>query len=254
MQNTRSHLGLLAEAFQDILLYRPPTVYKATAAVMGIDYTFVIEMMGRLSNSMAKFIGKASAHCTSSEILYYETVNLLATLLPLCVGIDKSAPLPDILKQITDAVKASITTQLDELPTLDGTVGNAVATLRSFHGITMLRDTAMAAKLATQWILSFNEREKERDRSGSSNLPKEVISQVKAVQTASESALKTAKELVAKLKSEIGTGSEFGGKLRTWVFEDAGGELNELVEDGTVKEVVESWRQNIAGWGQVKWE
>ncbi|KAK9437057.1 N-acetyltransferase B complex non catalytic subunit [Metarhizium brunneum] len=251
--NTRCHLALLAEAFQDILSYRPPTVYKATAAVMGIDNTFVIEMMCRIGNSMSKFVHKASGHCTSSEMLYYEAVNVLATLIPLCVGIDKSAPLSGIFSQITEAVKAAITTQLDELPKLDGTVAQTVSALRSFHEVTMLRDTAMAAKLTAQWILSFNEREKERDRSGSSNLPKEVVSQVKGLQAAAEAGLKDGKSLIAQLKQEVGTGSEFVGKLRPWVFEDGGRELNNLVEDGTLKEVVESWRQNLAGWGQVKW-
>lgn len=229
-------------------------MYKATAAVMGIDYTFVIEMMGRLSNSISKFLPKASGHCTSSEMLYYQAVNLLATLIPLCVGIDKSAPLPDIFNQITEACKASITTQLDDLPKLDGSVANTVSTLRSFHDITMLRDTAMAAKLTTQWIQSFNEREKERDRSGNSNLPKEVVSQVKGLQSAAETALKEGKGIVTKLTTEVGIGSEFGAKVRTWVFEDGGKDMSDLVEDGTVKEVVESWRQNVKGWGQVKWE
>jgi hypothetical protein len=221
---------------------------------MGIDQVFVIEMMDRISNSMSKFIGKASGHCTASEMLYYETLILLATLIPLCVSMDKSAPVPEILDQITEAVKASMTTQLEDLPTLDSTVANTVSTLRCFHSITMLRDTAMGTKLAAQWILSFNEREKERDRSGKSNLRKEVLSQVKGLQTASEAALKEGKALIAKLKSEVGVGSEFGARLRNWALDDGDKELCDLVEDGTVKEVVESWRQNIAGWGQVKWE
>jgi hypothetical protein len=211
-------------------------------------------MMSRLSNSMSKFVGKAPGHCTSGEMIYYEAVHLLATFIPLCLSVDKSAPVPEVLNQITEAVKASIATQLDDLPKLDGAVANTVSTLRSFHSITMLRDTAMAAKLAAKWVLSFNEREKERDRSGSSNLRKEVVSQAKGLQTAAEAALKEGKGLISALKGEVGAGGEFGGNLRTWVFEDGGSELNDLIEQGTVKEVVESWRQNITGWGRVNWE
>ncbi|KAK2606451.1 hypothetical protein QQS21_003144 [Conoideocrella luteorostrata] len=255
LSNTRSHLSLLGEAFQDILSYRPPTVYKATAAVMGIDYTFVIEMMDRISNSMSKFLGMAaSTHCTSSEMPYYESVHLLATLIPLCVSIDRSEPLPDILNDIIGAVRAAMTTLLDDLPKPSGTIDHTVSALRSFHQLTMLHDTAIASKLATAWILSFNEREKERDRSGSSSLPKEVVSQIKGLQASAEAALKEGKAVVGKLKSEIGNGVEFGVKLRQWVFEDSGEDLGKLVEDGTVKEVVESWRLNVVGWGQVKWE
>ncbi|TWU72835.1 hypothetical protein ED733_002053 [Metarhizium rileyi] len=253
--NVRSHLSLLAEAFHDILSYRPPTVYKATAAVMSIDYTFVDEMMSRISNSMSKFVQNASGHCTSSEIMYYEAVNLLATLIPLCVGIDRSTPLPDIFSQITEAVATAMNTQLDELPELDGTtVADCVSMLRSFHDLAMLHDTAMAAKLTARWILSFNEREKERDRSGSSNLPKDIISQVKGLQAAAEVALKKGKALVTKLKKEVGAGRELCGKLRDWVFEDGGKDLNEVVEDGTIEELVESWSQNVSGWQRVKWE
>ncbi|KHN96017.1 N-acetyltransferase B complex, non-catalytic subunit [Metarhizium album ARSEF 1941] len=247
--NTRSHLSLLGEALQDILSYRPPTVYKAAAAaVTGIDKTFVVEMMARIGNSMSKFVHKASGYCTTSEMFYFEAVNLLAALIPLCVSIDKSVPLPDVFGQITEAVTAAITTQLDELPELDGTVAQTVSGLRSLHEVTMLRDTAMAAKLAAQWILSLNEREKERDRSGSSNLPREVVSRVKDLQAGSEAALKEGKSHITKLKQELGTGSGLVEKLRTWAFEDGGRELNDLVEDGTLKEVVESWRQNLAGW------
>ncbi|QUC20999.1 uncharacterized protein UV8b_05240 [Ustilaginoidea virens] len=254
LTNTRSHLSLLAEAFQDILSYRPPTVYKATAAVMGIDYTFVTEMMGRISNSMAKFLRDAPRQCTASEILYYEAVHLLATLIPLSLGINRSSPTPSVLGQVVEAVKASMTSQLGDLPVLDGTIQQSVSGLRSFHNVTMLRDTAMASSLAATWILSFNERERERDRSGSSNLPKEVITQIKSLQGAAEAALQQGKAFIARLKSVVDAGSQFGLDLRAWVFEGDGQELSGLIEDGTVKELVESWRQNIAGWGQVKWE
>lgn len=222
---------------------------------MGIDCTFVVETMSRLSNSMSKFLGDASKHCTPSEMFYYDTVHLLATLISLCVSIDRSAPLPDVFGQMADAVQASMAGQLDGLPSPAESTEKMVSTFRSLHQITMLHDTAMATKLATAWILTFNEREKERDRSGSSNLPKDVVVQAKSLQACAESALKEGKAVMSWLKKEVGNGADLGRSLRSWAFEDGGSkELNELVEDGTVKELVESWRLNAVGWGHVKWE
>ncbi|GAO19340.1 hypothetical protein UVI_02008700 [Ustilaginoidea virens] len=263
IQNLRSGctrvMSLVEEARADRLLGEPSGEFLndarySTAAVMGIDYTFVTEMMGRISNSMAKFLRDAPRQCTASEILYYEAVHLLATLIPLSLGINRSSPTPSVLGQVVEAVKASMTSQLGDLPVLDGTIQQSVSGLRSFHNVTMLRDTAMASSLAATWILSFNERERERDRSGSSNLPKEVITQIKSLQGAAEAALQQGKAFIARLKSVVDAGSQFGLDLRAWVFEGDGQELSGLIEDGTVKELVESWRQNIAGWGQVKWE
>ncbi|QPH15840.1 hypothetical protein C2857_000347 [Epichloe festucae Fl1] len=254
LSSTRVHLSLLSEAFQNILAYRPPTVYKTTAAVMGIDCTFVMETMSRLSNSMSKFLGDASKHCTPSEMFYYDSVHLLATFISLCVSIDRSAPLPSAFGHMADAIKASMAGQLDGLSSPAESTEKMVSTFRSLHQITMLRDTAMATKLATAWILTFNEREKERDRSGSSSLPKDVVVQAKSLQACAESALKEGKAVMSWLKKEVGNGVDLGRSLRSWAFEDGGNELNDLIEDGTVKELVESWRCNAGGWGQVKWE
>lgn len=235
--------------------YRPPTVYKPGSAVLGIEQTFVVEMMGQLGNSMSKFLRGAASNSTSSEMIYFEAVHLLAALIPLCVNIDRTAPLSGVFSQIADAVKAAMDSHRASLPTLGTGIDATVMMVRSLHTLAMFRDTAMATKLTTQWVLAFNEREKERDRSGKSNLPRDVVAQVKGLQLAAEVALKEGKAVVATLKGEVGSGSEFAKKLRRWVFEDGKGQdVDEVIEDGTVKELVESWRQNITGWGQVKWE
>ncbi|POR34924.1 Uncharacterized protein TPAR_04852 [Tolypocladium paradoxum] len=254
--NQRSHLSLLSEAFHDVLDWKPPTVYKSSAAASGTDQAFVLEMMAQFGHSFSKFLRNAGSTCTPAEMLYFEAVSLLCTLIPLCTGIARTSPLPDVLSQLTESLRVS----LDSLRALVSThqgdaVEKAVSTLKSLHNVAMLRDTAVAVKLTTLWILSYNEREKERDRSGSSNLHKEVLSQVKSLESAADGTFGEGKELLKNLKGGAVPGRDFVAALKTWVFGDGmGNELGAVIEDGTVSELVESWRSNIKGWQQVKWD
>lgn len=200
---------------------------------------------------MNKFLPGAAAYCTASEMLYFETISILSVLIPHCAGPDRSTAV-DLTTQLADAVKSA----LDSLRLLvQGTAGNGiehtVATLTSMHQLTLLRDTAAATKLATQYLHAFNEREKIRDRSGSSNLPKDLVAQLKTLQTTADAALKDGKSWMMKLQGEVSKG-DFEKRLRAWVFE--GDEVGSVVENGTVGELVASWKMGVKGWGQVKWE
>jgi len=126
--------------------------------------------------------------------------------------------------------------------------------MSSLHSVALLRDTAVAVKLTTQWIQAFNEREKERDRSGSSNLHKEVMALVKTLESAAQVALKEGNELVKSWKTGVVERMDFVPTLKRWVFGGDETGLSGLVEDGTVLELARSLRSNIAGWQQVKWE
>lgn len=246
----------MSEAFHDVLDWKPPTVYKSSAAASGTDQAFVLEMMAQLGHSFPKFLRSADSTCTPAEMLYFEAVSLLCVLIPLCTGIARTSPLPDVLSQLTESLGVSLDSLRALVSTQQGdAVEKAVSTLKSLHNVAMLRDTAVAVKLTTQWILSYNEREKERDRSGSSNLHKEVLAQVKGLESAADGAFEEGKRLVKNLKGGVVLGRDFVAALRRWVFEDgADGELAAMIEDGTVSELVESWRSNIKGWQLVKWD
>lgn len=251
LQNHRFHLSLLSEAYHDILTYKPPTSYKAPAA-SSTDQTFVLESMSRLSNSMTKFLHRANGYCTPSEMVYFEAISILTTLIPLCAGSDKSAA-AEVSGQLTDAVKSGLESLRVKVQANTGSgIEQTVSMLKAMHDVAMFRDTAVAIKLAAQWISGFNEREKARDRSGNSNLPKDIVTQIKSLQSATDAALKEGKAWMAKLKDAV-SGREFEAEFRNWVFED-GEEIGRLVEDGTVAELVGSWRMNVKGWQQVKWE
>jgi len=253
MQNRRSHLSLLAEAFHDILAYKPPAIYKAPAAASA-DQTFVLESLSQLGNSLNKFLPGAESSCTAAEMLYFETIGVLTVLITYSAGGSKDTAAVEGTVQLVEAVRAAIESlQIKTQGTGDG-VGYTVSKLASFHDLTMLHDASTATTLTTQYIHTLNERAKATDRSGSSNLPKEIIAQVKSLQTLAEKALKEGKAWAATLKDEVGKG-DFEVRLRAWVFEgDDEDGLKGLVEKGTVGEVVASWRMVVKGWQTVKWE
>ena len=243
----------MAEAFHDILAFNAPTISKGPGA--NVDQIFVVEMMGRLGNSLAKFLAGTTNDCTTSEKLYYQTIGLLANLLSACVGMDQALPVMSMLGEITDAVKMAQDTICDTLVTLDANTGIAatVSKLRRLHDMTMLHDTATATKLTTSWILRYNESQREHDRSGSGNLPKDVVILVKSLQAAAEAALAEGKSLATGLNGEVAVDAEYTAEFKRWVFEKGGEELSDLIGNGEVETLLNSWRSNIKGWQHIKW-
>ncbi|KAJ6445213.1 N-acetyltransferase B complex, non-catalytic subunit [Purpureocillium lavendulum] len=255
MHSERSHLSLLSEAFHDVLDHKPPTVYKASATAIEADNTFVLETMAQLGHSMPKFLRSLASKCTAAEILYFETVSLLCTLIPLCTGISRTSPLPEGLNQLADSVLSALETLRSFVSHKEGNgVEGALSTMGSLHNMALLRDTATAVKLTTQWIQGFNEREKERDRSGSSNLHKEVMALIKNMESAAQAALKKGKDLVKSWDGGVVESMDFVPTLKKWVFDEDDTGLGRVIEDGTVLELARSLRSNIAGWQQVKWD
>ncbi|KAH7238049.1 N-acetyltransferase B complex non catalytic subunit-domain-containing protein [Fusarium tricinctum] len=248
--NRRAHLSLLSEAFHELLSYKPPAIYKASAAAAVPDQIFVLESLRQLSNSFTKFSNGPMADLTSQEATYFEVIGLLSTLIPFTTGINRANPIPEEFAQIVDTLKIALDTLKLDIISLEGP-SEQVKTLSTFHSLAILRDTAAAVKNAAQWIIAFNDREKERDRSGKSNLPKDVMAQIKDVAAASEVALKEGKEAVTKLREQV-YGRDFEPAVRKWIFEGAEDTL-EIIGEGTTKSLVKSWETNIKGWTQVKW-
>ncbi|KAJ4113227.1 hypothetical protein NW768_011503 [Fusarium equiseti] len=250
LTNRRAHLSLLSEGFHELLSYKPPAIYKASAAAAVPDQIFVLESLTQLSASFIRFSNGPSTDFTPQEATYFEVIGLLSTLIPFTTGINRANPVPEEFAQIIDTLKIALDTLKLELvaPTA---ASDQVKTLSTFHSLAIIRDTAAAIKNAAQWIVAFNDREKERDRSGKSNLPKEVMSQIKDLVTVSEGALKEGKDTVAKLKEHV-WGRDFEPALKGWIFEGAEDVL-EVVGENATKKLVKSWEANIKGWLGVKW-
>lgn len=197
-----------------------------------------------------KFLNGPRGNLTPQEATYFEVISLLSTLIPFATGINRAKPIPEEFFQIVDTLKIAIDTlKLELLPLANAS--EQVTTLSTLHSLAILRDTSAAIKNSAQWVIGFNDREKERDRSGKSNLPKEVMAQIKELVTASETALKEGKATVAKMKEQV-YGRDFEPTVRAWIFEDADDILGIVGGAGTTK-LVKSWEFNVKGWTQVVW-
>ncbi|KAM0413590.1 hypothetical protein ACHAPT_013631 [Fusarium lateritium] len=250
LSNRRAHLSLLAEAFHEVLSYKPPAIYKASAVAAIPDQIFVLETLSQLSNSFTKFLHGSQKDVTPQEATYFEVTSLLSTLIPFVTSIGRAKPIPEEFAQMVDTLTIALDTiKLDMVA--PSNVSNQVTALSTLHSLAILRDTAGAIKNGAHWIISFNDREKERDRSGKSNLPKEVIAQIKDLIATSTAALKEGKDCVGKLKEQV-IGRNFEPSVRRWIFEDADDEL-EILGEGATGRLVKSWETNVKGWMQVQW-
>ncbi|KAF4970465.1 hypothetical protein FZEAL_10029 [Fusarium zealandicum] len=248
--NRRAHLSLLAEGFHELLSYKPPAIYKSSAAAAVPDQIFVLETLSQLSNSFTKFLHGPRQDLTPQEATYFEVISLLSTLIPFTTGISRAAPVPEEFAQIVDTLRIALDTLKLEIITPTD-ISSQITSLSTLHSLAILRDTAAATKNAAQWIIAFNEREKERDRSGKSNLPKEVVAQIKDIVTASEAALKEGKESMSKLKEQV-LGRDFEATTKRWIFED-GQDVLDVVGEHAMGRLVKSWEVNVKGWMHVEW-
>lgn len=243
---------MLAEAFHELLTYKPPASFKASAGSSEYDHIYFIETLARLSNSFPKFLAGPDDEMTRPELIYFETVSLLCTLMSLCVEFDRSSDIIDVLNQIIGALKLTLESQRSTLShDADSSIERTVTMLGSMHNISMLRDTTTAIKSGVQWLLSHNEKEKARDRSGKSGLPKDLVAQLKDLQTAAEASIKEGQGWISKLKSEV-MSRDFEPKLKRWVL-DGDHEIKKILGMQSLPGLIDSWQSNVKGWQQVKW-
>ncbi|OLN87404.1 hypothetical protein CCHL11_09575 [Colletotrichum chlorophyti] len=261
--NTRSHLTLCAERFFDLTSFKPPSSYKVAngAQATAAEQTFVLESLQRLNSSMNRFLHARGKHLTQQEETYFEIISLLTAFIPLSIAASRSPPPPELYSSVVSAVKSGLDVLLAQsLSTPPKSEGpKLLLMLGSLHGLFILRDAAAAVKLSTSYVIAFNEREKERDRSGQSNIPKDIMAQVKAVETAADTALTQGKARIALLKKES---DSLSSQLASWTFK-AGEPEDKLAKQ--IREVAgshfnvwsqkvsDSWRTNIKGWEQVLW-
>lgn len=254
------HISLLVEAFHDVLGYKPPPSYKVAANSLLSEQTFVLESLGQINNSMAKFLPGTDMDFTAPEYTYFELVTLLTSTMLLCADGSRASGNEQVVGQLIDAATAALDTIGSYVPGSGSSqIEETVGLLTNLHAVGIYREAAEATSLATTWILDFNNREKERDRSGQSNLPKEIVSKTKSLQTSVITALKQGKSWVVALKSQVKAG-DFQTKLKNWVFsgDDGDGEtrekIREIVDHDFVVDLVAHMKDNVEGWQHVKWE
>lgn len=256
------HVSLLAEAFHDVLGYKPPSPYKVPAASNPSDHTFVLESLSHISNSFSKFLPGTEVDFTPSELVYFELVSVLSTASLLCVQGGRDESDTEAVCQLIDAAEAALDTLKSYVPQDDPSAGidKAMALLTNLHAIAIYREAAEAVSLASRFILDFNTREKERDRSGQSSLPKGLATKVKDLSASSTSALKDGKGWIAALGQAV-KAVDFQSRFLHWAFStDYDNEImmtqrtKQFIENDFVAEQVARMRENVDGWQNVKWD
>ena len=230
-----------------------------------MDTTVVIESMDRLSTSLSNFINHAEDVSTPAESIYFQTIFLLSTWTSLSATSSKSATTGSALEHMVSAINTALETLLLTVQHSEESshpVSKTVFAFTVLHQLSLLRDAAVATKLGAQWVLSINEQAKERDKSGSSNLPKEVVALAKTLQQHGERALAEGKGIVGELVKTTKDAS-FGKKVLEWLRDDEGsaddgegvaGGNDDATMARTVSGLVKSWKQNVEGWQRVQWE
>lgn len=212
---------------------------------------FVLEHMSRIGNSLSTFLAVGDdSSVTSEEAIYFNLLSVLSGLILLSTSLDRPAA-EETLPALVESAKTALGSLQGVLSSSGGTgAEEATVNLSNLHGLTILRDSAVATRLTCQWILAHNEKEKERDRSGQSGLPKDVVAQVKHLQTAAESSSKFGKTWLSTLQSQVG-GADFRKHAQAQL---SGDQLSGLDTSRTLDHVIASWKATLKGWQDVRWE
>jgi hypothetical protein len=255
----------LADEFVGLLSFKPPSSFKvaSNAQAAAADHAYVVETLDRLERSFNKFLRQRQLRLTTPERTYFELLAYLARLTRDAMAANRTQPASELIPRLVAGVNGCLTMHhatAFALPA-DQEEEHRLLMLAAWHGLSYLRDAATAVRLAAGHVVSFNDRERERDRSGQSLLQKEVLAQVAALDAAAKKELELGKARVQLLATEV-TKREFKGQVVRWTLGSPGSEddMSKALREEVGEEagewatlLADSWKQNVKGWEQVKW-
>lgn len=270
LSSERCRLALLAEQFIDIVTYKPAKEYKPPKAndVAMKDKAYFIESFSRLHEAISTALlnlPTTAAKLTSAENKFYTTIALLSALLCTALQTSKSEPTASSLSTTISGIKSTIASIEEDCssvsPMMSGLdMADVLHSLTNPHTLSYLRETALATKQTATFLTNFHAAEQARDRSGKSNLHKDIVAETKGLDELATKTLAEGKARVKELKDALGQGGWLD-RMEGWVFpdEDALGDLvRDVVGAAEVEEwagkVAESWREGIKGFGMVVWQ
>jgi hypothetical protein len=271
-QNERSHLSLLSERYLDLITFKPPKEYKPAKAGSADEKDYAIEVLSRIHSSMSAVLDLPStpSKLTASEEKYYNVVSVLAAMLLKALTSSRSDPVPDAFSHYGPAIRSTLSSLraafLATPPSTALPMNDVLSSLMNQLALSALRDTALAIKQTSASILSWNDKELARDRSGKSALRKDIIAEVKELDALATKALGEVKARIKTLKEALGQGGWLD-RISEWTL-GPGGEgghddalakkVLEVVGQPALEDwsgrVVESWREGVRGWWMVKME
>lgn len=267
------------------------------------DRAYLIETYTRLHESLSALLlnpsSAISTKLTAAEHKYYSTLNFLAALLRTAVETPKTNPSPPALSTTVTGITSTLTSLRTDVlaappqqrklgataSSSSSTVGNnddnendnVFHPLTNPHLLSTLRDAALATAHAASFVVAFNAAENARDRTGKSNLHKEVVAEAKALEALAGRTLAEVKLRVTRLKEVLGQGGWLD-TIAAWTFhnnnnsgnsnnDSSNGEgdedelgmlVREVVGEAELEEwggkVVESWREGVKGLAQARME
>ncbi|KAL5606445.1 hypothetical protein BROUX41_002861 [Berkeleyomyces rouxiae] len=260
--NTRTQLSILGEKFFSILNFKPPSLYKPSAAAVGLDEFYVAEELARLANSFDHQLSpSAFEKLTVSEHTYYQILALLSVfVLALCPpAAQAGAAKKTAVDAIVGALEDMILVVEERLASAPETAIKTLKFFSSLHDLWYIRDTANAIRVALNYITLFNGRQKPPKPPS-----KDVTANMKALAAASSSALAKSKAWITEAKKTVAEPS-FERKLMALAFGSTGDDEDGLSQAVRVaadlegsssatwaKAIVSSWKTNIIGWEQMK--
>ncbi|PKS06259.1 hypothetical protein jhhlp_007005 [Lomentospora prolificans] len=273
LSNNRSHLALLAEQYFSLFNFKAPPAYKPAnpALASAAEHTLIIESLSRLSNSFNRFLRGSKTELLPSERIYYNLLSVLSSLTLDAVQSARSRPVVEAIPSLVSSVTESLELLLDLAAANQSDAdppSGILGTLSSLIPISYVRDAATAVRAVTAYIQAYHERQTARDRSGESSLRKEVLADVKKLDTAGKDALKEAQGWIVSSRNGVSKPG-FAHQLARFITETPDEAANEKLEDAIkkvirrdgegevniwAKKVVDGWRLNLDGWMQVKWE
>lgn len=254
--------------------YKPPKDYKPSKAseVAAKDRAYLIETYTRLHESLSTILlsptSATASKLTAAEHKYYTTLHFLAALLHNALETSKSDPSPPTLSTTATGITSTLTslkTELFSVPPQQKLAGDhgvdVFYPLTNPHVLSTLRDTALATKQAASFLIAFNTAENARDRTGKSNLHKEIVAEAKTLEGLATKTLAEVKARLKELKDVLGQGGWLD-TIAAWTFGEDSDELGDLVRDvvgeAELEEwsgrIVESWREGVKGLEAVRME
>ncbi|KAI1496838.1 N-acetyltransferase B complex non catalytic subunit-domain-containing protein [Biscogniauxia marginata] len=280
--NDRSQLSILAERFVDIVCPVQTKDYKPTKSSQAIlsGWQHTISVCHKIREDMGLFFANNALELvlTGPEYWYFRIVWQLADIIKVVLehGITAQAT-----GETRDAVKLRIKQVLEDLGnqareflTLPAHFPSKIHTFQgmtALHAMGMLRESALVVKHTALYLTAAFDRIKVVDKSRGSNNSTWLASDLKKMTVAATESEGQIKSRIKLLNERLNT-SGWMDRLEDWTFAGWGTVYNphnllkEQVAEGLQKfipqthiedwtmNITDSWRENLRGWGAIKFD
>lgn len=261
----------MAEQYLDVVTWKPPKEYKPSKVneVATKDKSYLVETIARLHNSFTNILHLQATptKLTAAEETYFTVLSLLSAVLLTALTTSPDVSPASTLSALTVPLKAamaSLRTAFLSVPPYHISQPEVFSSLVDMHTTSTLRDAALAIKHSAAFVLAFHSREMARDRTGKSNLHKDAVAEMKALDALASKVLGDIKGRIKMLKEKLGEAGWLD-RLLDWTFEakGAGDGLTQAVSamvggragaEEWAGKVLESWGDGVKGWNYVKME